>query len=188
MRLLIPILLFTTLAVGCPEDVPAAPVGSSQGDWTFLADSYWFVPPANLLALLSSTTNGGTFIPISDQTVFYIEDYQGGYFWGRVATMLTIGSESSGPNCYQMVGSVTPQGSVNLSFTPTGHTGTQTSGLGTMRFIRGQWTMENQMSTSVSEGTVTHWAYMAQCTSGQPCMKSLPGTDLTISQMLAECD
>jgi hypothetical protein len=54
-----------------------------------------------------------------------------------------------------------------------------------MRFIRHQWTMENQMSTSASGGTITHWAYMVQCDSNQPCMQNLPGTSLTISEMLA---
>jgi hypothetical protein len=183
LEVILAILLLTSLACGYAGDAH----GSSEGDWTFLANSYWYVPPANLEAIFSSTSNGGTFIPITDQTVFYIQTYQGGYFWGRVATILTIAGQSSGPNCFQLVGSVTPQGSVNLSFTPTGSSGTPTTGLGTMRFIRRQWTMENQMSTSASGGTVTHWAYMVQCSSGQPCMQNPPGTSLTISEMLTQC-
>jgi len=186
-RVILPILLLATLAYGCAGDAQGSSAGSSRGDWTFLAKSFWYVPPANLEAIFSSTSNGGTFIPITDQTVFYIQTYQGGYFWGRVATMLTIADQSSGPNCFQLVGSVTPQGSVNLSFTPTGSSATPTTGLGTMRFIRHQWTMENQMSTSASGGTVTHWAYMVQCSNGEPCMENLPGTSLTISEMLAPC-
>jgi hypothetical protein len=181
--ILLPILFLTTLTGACAGDAEA----SSVRGWTFLNNSYWYVPPANLEAIFSSISNGGTFIPITDQTVFYIQTYQGGYFWGSVATMLTIAGQSSSQNCFQMVGSVTPQGSVNLTFTPTGSSGTPTTGLGTMRFIGKQWTMENQMSTSASGGTVTHWAYMVQCSSGQPCMQNLPGTNLSISAMLAAC-
>jgi hypothetical protein len=182
-RFALAILVLACLACGYSGDAQ----GSKGSNWTFLADSYWYVPPANLEAILSSTSNGGTFIPITDQTVFYIQNYQAGYFWGRVSTLLTIADQTSGPNCYQLVGSVTPQGSVNLSFTPTGSSGIPTTGRGTMRFIGHQWTMENQMSTSASEGTVTHWAYMLQCRSDQPCTENLPGTSLTIAEMLAPC-
>jgi len=141
----------------------------------------------SLEAILSSTSDGGTFIPITDQTVFCVEKYQGGYFWGLTSTMLTIADQTSGPNCYQLVGSVTPQGSVNLSFIPIASSGVPTNGRGTIRFVENQWTMENQMSTSASEGTVTHWAYIIQCISGQQCMQNLPGTSLTLSEMLAPC-
>ena len=160
---------------------------SSSMDWSFLHNSYWYVPAVNLPALLSSTSNGGTFIPISDQTVFYIQRYVKGYFWGTVATELTVLGQTMGPACFQMVGSVTPEGTLNLSFTPTGTSGAPTAGFGTMRLIGRQWTMENQMSTTMSGGTATHWAYMVQCSAGQPCMQSLPGTDLTIAQLLDAC-
>jgi hypothetical protein len=176
--------LVAGLCSGCAGDAQGAPVK----DWSFLNNSYWYVPTPNLLAVLSTTEGGGIVALITDQTVFYIETYQSGYFWGTVATELTIAGEASGPNCFFMVGSVTPQGSVNLSFTPTGSSGTPTTGIGTMRFIAEQWTMENQMSTSGGQGTVSHWAYMTQCKAGQPCNQSLPGTSLTISQLLSTCN
>jgi len=175
--------LFAALCSGCAGDAQGAPVK----DWSFLQNSYWYVPTPNLLALLSSTQGGGTVVPITDQTVFYIKTYQSGYFWGTVATELTLAGQASGPTCFLLVASVTPQGAVNLSFAPTGSSGVPTSGIGTMRFIGGQWTMENQMSTSATGGTVSHWAYMVQCAAGQPCMESLPGTSLTINQLLAPC-
>jgi hypothetical protein len=59
----------------------AQPAGTKgvPPDWLFLQGSYWYVPTANLPALLSTTTGGGTFAPISDQTVFFIQQYAGGY-------------------------------------------------------------------------------------------------------------
>ena len=89
-QVILPILLLSALAGGCAGDAQGSSKASSGGDWTFLGNSYWYVPPSNLEAIFSSTSNGGTFIPITDQTVSYIQTYQGGYFWGRVATMLTI--------------------------------------------------------------------------------------------------
>jgi hypothetical protein len=183
VRLYVAIVLVLILGV--------APAGEASGlspaRWSFFQDSYWYVPRANLPAMLSSTSGGETFIPISDQTVFYIQQYKGGYFSGVVATEFTLRSQSFGPNCFQLVGSVTPEGTVNLAFTPTSGSGTSTSGFGTMRRERGQWEMENQMSTGTSEGRVTHWAYMTQCAAGQPCMQSLPGTDMTIEQLIGSC-
>lgn len=174
------------VVVGCgiAGDARAA----SSANWRFLQNSYWYVPEANLPALLSSTEDGGTYIPIGDQTVFHIQNYENGYFWGRVASELTIGGHAAGRSCFQMVGSVTPEGTVNLAFTSTSTSGVETAGFGTMRFILNQWTMENQMSTGTSGGTVSHWAYMAQCSAGQRCMRSLPGTDLTMAELLDSCN
>src|SRR5690242_13605019 len=120
---ILPILIVATLACGYTGDAQGSSEGSSGDNWILLANSYWYVPPANLEAVFSSISNGGTFIPITDQTVFHIQTYRGGYFWGRISTMLTIAGQSSGPNCFQLVGSVTPEGSVDLSFTPTGSSG-----------------------------------------------------------------
>ena len=187
LRWLNSIVLFAILAAlcaGCAGDAQGAPVK----DWSFLQNSYWYVPAANLLAVLSSVEGGvGTVAPIDDQTVFYIKSYQSGYFSGTVATELTIGGQPSGPTCFFLVGSVTPEGAVNLSFTPTGSSGVPTIGIGTMRFRDAQWEMENQMSTNGGSGTVSHWAYMVQCKAGQSCMNSLPGTSLTFSQLLSAC-
>jgi len=174
------------IVVGC--GIAGDARGTSLASWRFLQNSYWYVPQANLQALLSSTEDGGTYIPIGDQTVFHIQNYENGYFWGRVASELTIGGNAAGRSCFQMVGSVTPEGTVNLAFTTTGTSGTTTAGFGTMRFILNQWTMENQMSTSTGGGTVSHWAYMAQCSAGQRCMRSLPGTDLTMAELLDSCN
>ena len=177
--------IIAALCSGCAGDAQGAPAK----DWGFLQNSYWYVPTPNLLAVLSTVEAGvGTVVPINDQTVFYIKNYQSGYFWGTVATELTIGGQPSGPTCFFLVGSVTPEGAVNLSFTPTGSSGVPTIGIGTMRFRAAQWEMENQMSTNGGSGTVSHWAYMVQCHTGQPCMNSLPGTSLTFNQLLSACN
>src|SRR5215467_3693807 len=83
--------------------------------WSFLNDSFWYVPEANIKAILTAPNSPP--LPITDQTVFFIEKYVDGYFWGITAVQLT----NIAPKliCFQLVGSVTPEGQVNLTFTPT---------------------------------------------------------------------
>ena len=120
-------------------------VAPTVGRWSWLADTYWYVPTRNLSAVLFNSSTG-TLAPVSDQTVFQITGYREGYFWGKTVTQLGSSPASSS----SLVGSVTPQGQALLTFTSTGSTSSPsvTDGYGTMRRKSGQWTMENQMFTS----------------------------------------
>ena len=85
-----------------------------------------------------------------------------GYLWGECVTQLG----SSPASRSDMVGSVTPQGKIQLNFTDTSSNSSPsiTEGFGTMQFRRGHWTMENQMFTDPSDRLqIGHWAYMAKC-------------------------
>jgi hypothetical protein len=140
--------------------------------WSWLANTYWYVPRANLPAVLYDSATG-TLMAVRDQTLFHITDYRNGYFWGESATML----DSSDPSYSTMLGSVTPEGRFLLTFTSTGNNGSAsiTEGFGTMRWKRGQWTMENQMFTAPTERLqIGHWAYMVQTRPGMSSWKSLP--------------
>ncbi len=55
---------------------------TTSSDWSWLLNTYWYVPEENLLAyeVVAST---GAITPIQDQTVFQITGYDGGYFWGK---------------------------------------------------------------------------------------------------------
>jgi hypothetical protein len=169
---------------------------ASVDRWQWFEDTYWYVPEANLLAIASSPTLKSP-IPVSDQTVYHISGYAGGYFWGTAAVSYTPlnGSAGSAPSCLQLVGSVTPEGSVHLTFTlltrqtTTGASSNPpTVGVGTMTRRRDAWTMENQMSTvAVKDVLLTHWAYMYQCRPHQPCFAELPGVKLSIPEFLGPC-
>ena len=100
---------------------------------------------------------------VADQTVFFIEDYANGYFWGRGVVQVT-----NAPSvCMKLTGSVTPEGNLHISFTtivpgaPPELT-PKATGIGTMRLQYGQWTMQLQM-TSGFKKLLTHWANMALC-------------------------
>ncbi|HKV38874.1 MAG TPA: hypothetical protein VJX67_06650, partial [Blastocatellia bacterium] len=149
------------------------------------------------------------------QTVFHIEDYSKGYFWGKTAVRFVpigdsprAGGLSAPVLCFQLVGSVTPEGSLYLSFSsssspagqgsstgspfPTPSTaasnsgGNSTVGIGVMRFKAGEWRMELQMSSGAAQ-RVSHWAYMAQCKEGGECMHELPGVRCSLPEFLGEC-
>jgi hypothetical protein len=82
-----------------------------------------------------------------------------------------------------MVGSVTPQAKVLLTFMTTSSNSrpSVTNGYGTMVDKFGQWTMENQMFTSPDETLqIGHWAYMLRTCPGMPSRNSLPAADLSV--------
>jgi hypothetical protein len=185
--------------VGRAEALPAARAGSHVAchpagsavvqaptvrRWSWLADTYWYVPTRNLPAVLYDSTTG-SLLPVSDQTVFQITGYREGYFWGKTVTQL--GSSSASPS--NMVGSVTPQGRVLLTFTTTSANSAPlvTEGFGEMTRKSGQWTMENQMFTSPNETLrLGHWAYMVQTRPGMPSWNSLPGVDESVPTFLGQ--
>lgn len=151
--------------------------------WSWLAGTYWYVPSNNLSAVISS--GNGQVVPVLDQTVFQITHYRDGYFWGN--TTAQYGANSAGPTTSFMIGSVTPEGKVLLSFTSNTSSGTTvTSGFGVMQRKFGQWTMENQMFTSGGSVQIGHWAYMVQTHPGLPSWNSLPGVGVSVPDFLGK--
>jgi hypothetical protein len=187
---------FAHILVGIIVLAAGFPAGASPVDrWQWLENTYWYVPKDNLLALASDAKLKSP-IPVSDQTVYHIAHYVGGYFWGSTAVSYTqlSGSAASEPSCLQLVGSVTPEGRVHLTFTLLPEQGAGNSsnpptiGLGTMTPERGAWTMENQMSTTAPNNLLlTHWAYMYQCKPHEPCFAELPGVKSSIPEFLGPC-
>jgi len=152
--------------------------------WSWLANTYWYVPTKNLPAYIYSPATN-SLAPVSDQTVYYIAGYADGYFWGNLVGQIASGS----PSCQSIIGSVTPEGSVYLSINnlPYSPGNSPTTGLGRMVKKGGQWTMQNQMSTGLSALQIGHWAYMVQTKPGQPSWNSLPGVNVSVEQFLGLC-
>jgi hypothetical protein len=177
-----------TVPIACPTSGhPNRPaVAPTVNRWSWLAGTYWYVPTRNLAAVLFNSSTG-TLAPVSDQTVFQITGYRDGYFWGKTVTQLG----SSAPSGSSMVGSVTPQGRVLLTFTQTNRSSgpTVTEGFGMMQRKSGQWTMENQMFTSPGETLqIGHWAYMVQTHPGLPSWESLPSAGVSVPAFLSEAE
>jgi hypothetical protein len=145
--------------------------------WSWIEGTYWYVPTANLPATIFNPSSGA-LVPILDQTVYHVTGYRNGYFWGPTVSQFG----SSTPSGSSLVGSVTPEGRVLLSFTASSG---DTQGFGSMTRKHGQWTMENQMFTSSSGTLVGHWAYMVQTRPGMKSWKSLPSAGVSVPTFLA---
>ena len=157
-------------------------------DWSWLADTYWYVPVESLPALrLDPSENTLTWVV--DQTVWQLTGYRDGYFWGVcVAFLYDAGEEppqrgpGSAPRSFSMLGSITPEGRVHLTFIAT-QTGNTTIGIGRMLPHRDGWSFQMQMSSGDRNRTA-HWAYMVQTRPGEPSWDSLPGVGLSVPEML----
>jgi hypothetical protein len=183
------IVLAAVIALGPGADAR----GFTEGDaarWSWLgADggTYWYVPEAYLPAVEwdPDAPSASTFV--SDQTVWHIERYDRGYFFGPAVVKI----EGRPRFCQYLIGSVTPEGQVHIAFNavraiPIGSPSI-TTGTGHMAQQSGQWTFGMQMASGSSSTQVAHWAFMYQCRSDQPCWTQLPGLGQSIPDLLAEC-
>lgn len=181
-------LMFVHVACGSPAKGGGSARDASR--WSWLAEdggTYWYVPDDNLLAFQWGADTPQSPTAIDDQTVWHIERYENGYFFGPVAAQFTGYPRT----CQYATGSVTPDGRVYMSFTsvqqiPLG-TPSVTTGIGKMVRADGEWTFNMQMASGSSDTYVTHWAFMLQCTPDDPCWTDLPGTDLSLSALIGSC-
>ena len=83
-----------------------------------------------------------------------------------------------------MLGSVTPEGTILLTFIPTSG-GSSTIGLGRIVPHGDRRAFEMQMSTGTGSQTTAHWAFMVPVEPGDPNWDSLPGfSGLSVTEML----
>ena len=160
--------------------------------WEWLQDTYWYVPPESLPALQFSPDEY-TLAWVKDQTVWHISAFRTGYFWGVSSTVvLPAGSNAETsdvkPVCFSMIGSITPEGRIYISFLPCQASSSRpsTTGIGHAAFQKDQWTLEMQMATGSNQTTI-HWAYMSQVMPDDPSWKNLPGVGISVPQMLQGC-
>lgn len=166
---------------------------TKPADWRWLQDTYWYVPPGGLPAL-QLDTDTRTLAWVVDQTVWHITGYRDGYVWGASATLLrSPGHEppkrgpGSRPACFTMLGSITPQGQVHLTFIPGASSRSATTGVGEVVHHDGGPRFQMQMSSG--SGTVTaHWASMAPVRPGDPSWDRLPGVEMSVPEMLEGCE
>lgn len=159
-----------------------------SSSWGWLEDTYWCVPPESLPAVRFNQRDN-TLTWLVDQTVWHLTGSRLGYFWGVCGALLRPAGEEppergpgSQPQGSTMLGSITPEGRIHLTFI----TGSDSVviGLGDLAQRDGGWAFEMQMSTTSGSRTTAHWAYMVQVRPGDPAWDSLPGTGLSVSEML----
>ena len=165
------------LLVSVAEEAPLASTSAKL----VLDNTYWYVPTSYLPALLAINTAEPRITRLADQTVWHIEKYSKGYITGISATNVGFGW-----SYMLIVGSVTPEGSVKLSFSPIGAvnpndptTQTITIGDGSLSYQGRAPAFLMQMTSGTAGASVTHWAYMLPVTPNDPEWRSLPGYPAT---------
>jgi hypothetical protein len=174
---------------GNPRVMSAAEPDSSR--WSWLGENggtYWYVPTENLLAFRWETSTPQDAKPVKDQTVWHIQRYENGYIFGPIVVKLGLIPRL----CQYLIGSVTPDGRVYISFNslqtiPTG-TPSLTTGIGQLVRVGREWAFNMQMASGSSSSQVTHRALMRQCTPADACWTSLPGVQRTLAELLASCE
>lgn len=164
-------------------------------DWNWLQDTYWYVPMSDLPAMQYDAARN-TLSWVTDQTVWHIVGYRDGYFWGTCSVLLLdagqevpLRGRGSRPVGLSLLGTITPEGRVHLTFVPgvaltSDHA---TTGIGCAIEREGQIALEMQMSTGSLKRTA-HWARMVQTRDGDPSWDSLPGIGLSVPAMLNGID
>ncbi|HTQ81603.1 MAG TPA: hypothetical protein VMM92_16525 [Thermoanaerobaculia bacterium] len=160
-------------------------------DWSWLAGTYWFVPQPYLPALALDPGSGLLSWQV-DQTVWHISGYETGYFWG-VTAALTYDAEEGlpahGPAArvghLTMLGTVLPEGQVQMTFLSDRKGSSPTIGLGRIAKIGEAWSFGMQMSTERGNDRLLHWAQMIETHEGDASWSQLPGLDLSVPQMLS---
>ena len=162
----------------------------ARNDWAWLKDTYWYVLTSDLPAP-QFDPDKNQISWLVDQTVWHIVGYENGYLWGVTSLMMYdagAGIPKHGPLSrpihLTLLGSVTPNGRVQMTFMPPGSLGSPTMGVGHMVEYRGAWGFEMQMSTDRMGTRVLHWATMVQTRPGDDSWDKLPGLSYTVPQML----
>ena len=145
-----------------------------------LENTTWVVPPSTLLAYQYSL---GASTPIGDQTVWIIDSYNGGYFFGNSYTYLTNSVYSH----RVMLGTITNEGTVYITFYPTGTevlSTDLTDGLGIFVNVQGSYQFTMQMNSGSNIDGISHWSYMVSVKPGDPYYNDLPGVGTSIPEFL----
>lgn len=132
-----------------------------------LANSQWYVPPANLSAYMTPGTNLALPQLIGDQTIWQINGCVDGVFTGTSNATFKIGPVESFSNTTMNGLVIGASGQMRIVFSDG--TNPPTIGIGQMREVNNATYVEMQMiSGSADEVFVTHWAYMASGDGSSP--------------------
>jgi len=149
------------------------------GPW--LIDTYWYVPALYLPALLAINDRTPRIVTVQDQTVWHITDYSNGYVSGISASNI-----GSGWSYMLIVGSISPNRAVKLSFSPRTDCNSADPQTQSITIDDGTVLGEGkyaeflmQMTSGTPATSLTHWARMLPVTPADSEWSSLPGYPTT---------
>lgn len=159
----------------------------TRDDYHWLKDSYWYCPTSCMPAL--QIDNENTMQWTIEQTVWHIQGYKDGFFWGIAAVLLTPIGQTPIIKSKQnstLIGSITPQGEVLATFiTQDTPNNMRFNAPGRMTQFQNQTCFEMQVSAGSDRLLTLHWAYMKQINQHDPQWHRLPGAGVSMEEMLA---
>jgi len=147
-----------------------------------LEDSIWVVPPSTLPAYQYAL---GTATLVSDQTVWVIQTYDRGYFFGDTYAGLNGTSTLSH---MKMIGTITNEGKIYITFYPIGSAVAVSdliNGIGSFQKEQGAYRFTMQMNSGNDVQGVSHWSYMVRAEEGSEYYNHLPGTGMSLPEFLS---
>lgn len=155
-----------------------------QNNFTnLIKNTIWIVPPSTLLAYQYSPS---TYTAVTDQTVWIIDSYDNGYFFGNAYTAV-INSGTTTYSQKKMLGTVTSGGAVYITFIPSGSIFTTdlVNGVGTFVNLQGSYQFVMQMNAGSTTFGLSHWSYMISINQNSPYYYNLPGVDQSLPAFLS---
>lgn len=165
------------------SDEIAKSIKSSDKFKRHIENTIWIVPPTTLLAYQYID---GISVPVTDQTVWVINRFDQGYFFGDAYTSLN--AEPSSHTTF--VGSVTPFGAVYMTFFPITDNPPSTdvvTGIGNFTKVDGKYFFVMQMNSAQNSlQGLSHWSYMISVKPDDFFYRHLPGENMSVPEFLAE--
>lgn len=155
-----------------------------QNDFAnLIRDTTWIVPPSTLLAYEYSPSS---YTAVTDQTVWVVDSYDNGYFFGMAYTAV-IDSGSTTYTQKRMIGTVTDGGEVYITFIPSGAVSTTdlVNGVGTFVKLQGSYQFVMQMNAGSATDGLSHWSYMISINQDSPYYYNLPGVNQSLPDFLS---
>jgi hypothetical protein len=155
-----------------------------QNNFTnLIKNTIWIVPPSTLLAYQYSPSS---YTAVTDQTVWVIDDYEKGYFFGNSYTAV-INSGSTTYTQKKILGTVSSGGAVYMTFIPSGAISTTdlVNGIGTFANLQGSYQFVMQMNAGSTTDGLSHWSYMISINEESPYYDNLPGVDQSLPDFLS---
>lgn len=145
-------------------------------------NTIWIVPPNTLLAYQYSPSS---YTAVTDQTVWIIDGYDSGYFFGTSYTAV-VNSGSTTYTQKKILGTVTSGGGVYITFVPSGAISTTdlVNGIGTFVNLQGSYQFVMQMNAGSTSDGLSHWSYMIKITPDSPYYADLPGVNESLPDFL----
>lgn len=146
-----------------------------------IENSTWLVPPNTLIAYYYD--NGNT-VQVSDQTIWVINEFNEGYFFGDAYTSI----DQTPTSHLKLIGSITPSGYVNITFYPTSGNYLNTDAVkATGKFkIKDEspyFTIQIDAPENNQFG-LSHWTYMLRVNESDFFYQHVPGENKSVPEFI----